>query len=180
MHRFWRLISKGMVNSPVPPLAFVVLLRLECLAFEFRLPDCSPQRIATGVAEAVLVVTSEPPHPVISRHHSWWCAQPAPTVAVDRLRNRLIAPRVPAQDLLRLPWMSSGKGFSRAIARLGRATHNLSIGDSRRWALCARSVAADAPYRWTIRVLDQPAIRIRSVSVPPLLIHWWENVWRRR
>jgi hypothetical protein len=57
---------------------------------------------------------------------------------------------------------------AKSIASLMRGpSHSRSAGDKRRCASRARASAADAPYRWSIWRDFQPAIRMRSASVPP-------------
>jgi hypothetical protein len=53
-----------------------------------------------------------------------------------------------------------------AFHHFGRA-ESRSTGLSAPWASIARSVAALAPYRWSIVRDDQPASRMRSPSCPP-------------
>jgi hypothetical protein len=53
-----------------------------------------------------------------------------------------------------------------------------SAGDRRRCASRAGASAAEAPYRCSMARDFQPAIRIRSVSVPPCTSHWSAKVCR--
>lgn len=64
------------------------------------------------------------------------------------------------------------------VRRLVLLPHKRSAGESRRWASRARSAPADAPYLRSMVPSLQPAIRIKSLSLPACESQVWAKVCR--